>query len=173
MNYKLPDEITTALLALADSGEMAWRQIGRITGEVLLSSNGTPRMLVYQEVAYTLGYGLSTVRLYHQLEGKYGELLDELPMVRLAHLRLARREAKANGQTVLEVLNRRLDASASGALIAPDAWKAELRDGTKKDPAARALDSMKRNGATYLRNSKGRKADEIRRVAAAMKAPGA
>lgn len=152
MNYKLPDDVINALRALADSGELAWRQIGRVTGSAILSSNGTPRMLVYQEVAYTLGYGLSTVRLYHQLEHRYGELLEELPMVRLAHLRLALREARATKRAVIEVINSRLDTSKGGALIAPDAWKAELKNGSAKgDPAIRALDSAERNIATFIR----------------------
>lgn len=159
--YQLPEDVLDAARALADSGEAGWRALARLTIGVLQSSNGVPRMVVYQQLAHATDLGVSTVRLYHQLETRYGELLDEIQVLRFSHLRLALSEARRSTGSrcspleVQAVILRRLKESDEfgGRLPPPDVWKAQLREGKQEGTPERFYESALRNLASYLRHS--------------------
>jgi hypothetical protein len=155
--FALPDSITDRLRHAADQGETAWRAIARLTETCLEQARSAPRMAVYQAVSYEAGAALSTIRLYHQMEMRYGELLDECPMVRLTHLRIATNIANAENTTVAAVIAHQLKESDEwgGKLIPPDVWRARL-NGKRKvaaDPYRAALERAERNLSTALRHA--------------------
>ena len=154
--FALPDDITDRLRHAVDLGESAWRDIARITEACLEWAQSTPRMTIYQSVAYEAGAALSTIRLYHQMEMRYGELLDECPMVRLTHLRIATNIANRESTTVAAVIARQLKESdeCGGKFIPPDVWKARLNGKRKPpDPYQAALECADRNLSTALRHA--------------------
>src|SRR3990167_1753289 len=154
--FALPDGITDRLRQAADKGESASRDIARVTETCLEYAQSVPRMAVYQSVAYEAGAALSTIRLYHQMEMRYGELLDECPMVRLTHLRIATNIANRESTTVAAVIARQLQESDEwgGKLIPPDVWKARLNGKPKApDPYRAALERAERNLSTALRHA--------------------
>jgi hypothetical protein len=156
--FALPDSITDRLRHAADQGELAWRDVARLTEACLERAADVPRMTVYQSIAYEAGSALSTIRLYHQMEMRYGELLDECPMVRLTHLRIATNIANAENTTVAAVIARQLKESDEwgGKLIPPDVWKASLRlrsEGKVPNPYLAALERAERNLSTALRHA--------------------
>ena len=154
--FALPDDITDRLRHAADQGETAWRDIARITEYCLEYAQSTPRMAVYQAISYEAGAALSTIRLYHQMEMRYGELLDECPMVRLTHLRIATNIANRESKTVAAVIGRQLQESDEwgGKLIPPDVWRAKLNGKRQApDPYRAALERAERNLSTALRHA--------------------
>src|SRR3972149_5882965 len=155
-SFALPDDFSDRLRHAADQGEPAWREVARLTETCLEQANKMPRMTIYQSVAYEAGAALSTIRLYHQMEMRYGELLDECPMVRLTHLRIATNIANRESTTVAAVIARQLKESDEwgGKLIPPDVWKARLNGKPKAaDPYRAALERAERNLSTALRHA--------------------
>jgi hypothetical protein len=134
---------------------VSWRLCAKVAIDEMQANPQAPAMVVYQEIAYTLGAGLSTVRQWTRHEKLFGEMLDELTtpdgdcLATTSHLRLAEREARRTGDEPTEVLLRRINEADKygGRLIPPDAWAAELRDNAPEDanPLDAALDRVKRN----------------------------
>ena len=170
--FALPDPILERLDAARENGEASWRTIGRITDECLQAGaqHDTPRMAVYQSVAYATGKATVTIRQYHHFEMKYGELLDEFPVFNLEWLRIATRVAKERGLPMVEVFQSELAEADQwgGRPRPPDVMRAQLREGKPALPAARrAKLAALRNLNTLLRHT-----PEVRRapVLAAIKA---
>ena len=154
--FALPDAILELLNAARESGEASWRVIGRITDECLQQAGDTPRMAVYQSVAYATGKAVVTIRQYHHFEMKYGELLDEFPVFNLEWLRIATRVAKTRGLPVVEIFQAELAEADGwgGRPRPPDVMRAQMREGKPALPAARrAKLAALRNLNTLLRHT--------------------
>ena len=154
--FALPDSILDRLAAANVRGEAAWREIGRITEECIAAANGTPRMAIYQSVAYAVGKATVTIRQYHRYEMLYGEMLDEFPVCNLEWLRIATRVARVRAVPVIELFQSELAEADEwgGRPRPPDVWRAQLREGRPTfSPARRAKRAALRNLNTLLRHT--------------------
>lgn len=176
--YNLDETTLEAIRTARHNRESGWRIIARLFAAEMDAEIGraavagrkpAPKMLIYQAVAYAAGYTVPAVRAWTRYEAWAGDLLDETQptgetRITIAHLRLAEREAKQRKEKPDETLLRRINAAdkRSGAVIAPDAWAAELKpqkdDGVTPLVAAlarckRNLDAASRNAATALSES--------------------
>ena len=152
--FALPSEVLDRLTDASGRGEAAWREIGRITEECIAATNGTPRMAVYQSVAYAVGKAAVTIRQYHRYEMLYGEMLDEFPVFNLEWLRIATKISRMRGLPVIEIFQSELAEADQwgGRPRPPDVWRAQLREGKPTlSPAKRAKRAALRNLNTLLR----------------------
>src|SRR3990167_10216918 len=152
--FALPSEVLDRLTDASGRGEAAWREIGRITEECIAATNGTPRMAIYQSVAYAVGRATVTIRQYHRYEMLYGEMLDEFPVFNLEWIRIATKISRMRGLPVIEIFQSELTEADQwgGRPRPPDVWRAQLREGKLTlSPAKRAKRAALRNLNTLLR----------------------
>lgn len=167
-DYKLPDEVREVIHALADAAEMNWRSIARLTAQCI-AQTPDKKMLVYKAVANDAEKGVSTIRLYHQMESTYGQLLDTMPNIRFDHLRLALVEARTRKVDVETVIHERLKESDKfgGRLPPPDVWRAQIANGFKAFDWEAAFGRVGAQLATLLTHSTDqpqRRIEAIRRM---------
>ena len=160
--FRLSDDAEAAIIAIRDQDESAWRQLGHIAKEqVEQKPSRIPKKAIEQRIANLRGVKASTIGQYRRYVSAHGDILDEVPQLTIAQLRLAIKEArlglqdgqKLDADMVAGVVLARTEKSADGfTIIAPDAWAAELDSGKQpRDPFKEAVLRAESNIGTAWR----------------------